>query len=720
MARAKWELLFDSAGDGFTTATTEAGDPPRVAGQYSNFNSCAIRSADGARVRVAKADFLASTETFALVFAVDFDGDHTAASDRTLLDITEDASNWIRVYHRASDDAFVLEVRSGGATEDVDTGAQSWTAGDGIVLVCYATADELGIAVSIAQAAIASFETAARAQGAPTLTDTTVDLGRREDGTLYLEGAVAYVAALSAEPSAAEASAFAEAQRPPLFGEHVAREMAALWYGKDTAYLDDPNDVLTPDTTQLVHEHGRDYPSTRSGRAVAGKLTASLRNDSGRYSPSNAASPLTGLLKPRRKVRLRAADEDQHYARWSGFLTAAPRPRTLSGGYHEALLEAHGPLQEIQDKKVRLAGATSVETGTRVGAVLDDAAWPAADRDVDDGQETMAVHWAEDVRALTAGRELEETEGPSAWLHESNDGDLVFADRHRRLTAARSTTSQATFEDDPAADNPVTELEEVDPLGEVFNEIIVPVRPVQAAGSEATLWTLSTTEDPTIAPGESRTFFAKFPGTERPEGAYVSAWTTPDATDVGVSGVTFGDLTIAVTKLARTMIIKVTNDHATDTATITSLRARGTPVDFADPVEVPAEDTTSQDTYGERSWPVTAPWLSNVLTAKDQADALLSRYKDPVPLFRMTLSPQRSEAHLGVCLALELDDLVTIDADGDVYGIDGEDCFVERLREQVGPAGLHMLQVELSASSGDAGFWALGISTLGETTKLAY
>ncbi len=728
MTRAKWEVLLDvSGGSGFTTATTETNSPARVAGQYTNFTSCPLRAVDASRVRVGKAQFLASTSVFGFVFAIDFDGDHTVANDRTLLDITEDASNWIRVYFRASDDKFVFEVRKGGTTESVATAAQTWTAGQGIVLVVYATASALGIAVSINRAAIAAFTTAARAQTAPTLADTTIDLGRREDGTLYAEGAFAYVAALNAQPSVADATAFAEAQRPPLFGEHVGRAMTALWYGRDTAYLDDARDIVTPEVRELHHELGRDYPSTRSGRATAGKCTLRLNNVDGRYSPSNTASPLTGLLLPRRRLRVRAADATQHYARWYGFLSASPKPSYAGGFNYEATVEADGAFSMLQSTTVKVAAATNVLTGNRVGAVLDAAGWPSADRDIDGGQETMTVHDAEGrngegMDSLTALRELEETEGPGAWIHESNDGQIVFVDRHRRLTAARCTTSQVTLDDDPGGAHPIADLQEIDPLLEIFNDIQIAVHPVGAAAGVATLWTLSSSANPTIGVGETLTITAEWPGPSSTTGAYVETWTTPDATDVTVTGVAFGDLGIAVTKRARSMAIAITNNGAA-IATITALRARGTAVSFADALTTPAVDAASQAKYGVRSWPVSPRWLSNVLTARDHAAADLARYKDPVPLYRAALLPERSDAHMAACLALELDDLITLDADQVQYGVVLEDCFVERVVESVayGPGHIgHELKIELSSGNGDAHWWALGVSTLGVGTVLAY
>ncbi len=63
----------------------------------------------------------------------------------------------------------------------------------------------------------------------------------------------------------------------------------------------------TDETTNLIQaewRRGRDYASQLSGRATAGTFEAILQNPSGRYASLNASSPLYGLIKPGRKVRV--------------------------------------------------------------------------------------------------------------------------------------------------------------------------------------------------------------------------------------------------------------------------------------------------------------------------------------------------------------------------------------------------------------------------------
>ena len=61
---------------------------------------------------------------------------------------------------------------------------------------------------------------------------------------------------------------------------------------------------VTGDTLGLTLEHFRDLAS---GHVEAARLELELRNDDHKYSPPNARSPLSGQLKPGRRVWLRAA-----------------------------------------------------------------------------------------------------------------------------------------------------------------------------------------------------------------------------------------------------------------------------------------------------------------------------------------------------------------------------------------------------------------------------
>lgn len=488
------------------------------------------------------------------------------------------------------------------------------------------------------------------------------------------------------------------------------------WLGTGT--FAGANDNVTSHCRAIECKRGRDYSSQLTGRAVAGRLSALLYNSTGTYSSFNSASPIYGSIVPGREVRLRTTAPSAATL-WTGFLERIA-PAGSADGIPMVTLEAFGPLIKITGKQVTPAAQASVATGTIVGAVLDAADWPAGDRDIDAGQTTISRWYVDKQDALNVLREVEETE--LGFLLELADGKIAFEDRHHRLKAPH-TASQATFSDAVAAALKYQTIEQQDPLVEIYNEIVAVVAPLYAVGAVSVLWTLRE-ETPTIEPGEALSWWAEYPNpaVDPDTGAYVDAWTTPVATtDVTVTGVGIGDIGIAATKFAKAMKITLTNNGAA-TATVTLLQARGDPVKRREPVRVSDEDATSQTAYGERSYRLPGPWLPNTSQARDFVRYVVSRYKDPLPVLRIGYIANMSADQLTQALTRQISDRVTIVSTSakTQLGINA-DFFVESISHRITDAGLwHEVVYELSDAGGDAGYWVLGVSLLGLTTKLAY
>lgn len=485
----------------------------------------------------------------------------------------------------------------------------------------------------------------------------------------------------------------------------------------DNDVFTDANEDITGDVLSsagVETRRGRDFASQLTGRAVAGRFVAILRNDDGKYSPFNTASPLSGNLVPGRKVRVRTTTPTAMI--WTGFLDRIG-PEKISGAtLQRAMLEASGAIGKLSGKTVNPAANAGALTGTLIGTVLDEAGWPAGDRTIDAGQTTTGRWYIEDKAALPAIRELEETE--MGFFHEGLAFDLIYEDRHHRLKADH-LTSQATFSDAAGAALPYVSIVERDPLREIFNEARTTIRPA-TVGALAVLWTL-TGETPTLAPGASREYWANYPQAADTTGLYVDAWTTPDSTDITVTGVAFSDLGISVSKFARSMKITITNNHATATATLTLVRARGTPVTADDATTVAAEDATSQSAYGERTFRLAGKWLANTNKGQDLVDYIVSRYKDPLAVVSITLV-NASDALLTEILTRKISDLITIVATSSQTGPLGinETFFIEAIEHRISDGGkLHYATFHCSPSGGDQGYFILNTSKL-NTGKLAY
>lgn len=476
---------------------------------------------------------------------------------------------------------------------------------------------------------------------------------------------------------------------------------------------------VTADLLSIECRRGRDYASQLTGRATAGRLTATLKNVNGDYSSFNSSSPIAGNIVPGRQVRLRTTAPSAANL-WHGYLV-----RIVPGGRVHGIptvtLEAVGALSRLQGKKISPAAQASATTGTIMGAIWDAAGWPAGDRSVDTGQTTVGRWYVDEIDALQATREIEETE--LGFVLEDTSKNLVFEDRHHRL-ASPHTASVATFSDAAGATHPYQSIEQADPLREIYNDVVAKVAPLTAAGANSVLWTFRGT-NPTIRAGESLTVIAEYPNpaVNPSDGAYVDSWATPVVgTDITQTGVANGDLAVATVKNANTMEITITNNHATATATLTLIQAQGDPVTRQEPVRITDSDATSQTAYGERTYRLPGPWIPDIGEALDFARYVVSRYKDPLPVLRLGFRANRSADTMTQALTRDISDRVTIVATGSQTNLDiNDDFFIEAISHRISDKGTrHEVVFDLSDASGDAGYWVLGVSTLGETTKLAY
>ena len=482
----------------------------------------------------------------------------------------------------------------------------------------------------------------------------------------------------------------------------------------DGDYLD-ANEDITADVWSVEISRGRDYASQLTGRAIAGRCRITLGNSDGKYSPFNTDSPLFGSILPKRRVRVRAV-WPLNIVLWTGDLDSI-RPAALSpGDVPTATLEATGVMARLTGKRVTPAASPGADTGALIGTVLTAAGIVAGDQVLDTGATTTGRWYEPDTSALEAARRLEETE--LGFLYEDEAARYVYEKRGHRLVSDHLTV-QAEFSDEPGAALGYQGITEEDPLRELYNEIPVTVQPYTLQ-SEAILWTLSG-ETPTLTAGETKAWWAQYPDAGAATGAYVEAWTTPVVgTDITQTGVSNGDIAVVVSKFGNAMKISITNNHVSDTATITLLRAKGTAVTQDNPVRIVAEDTDSQDAYGQRTFRLPGPWYANTDDAQSLADLTLARHKDPQAILILSFVANSSLALKQQSLTRKISDRVLVTADGDTQlGIDGREFFIEAIQHQIDRRGkLHTVTWSLSQAELDAGFWVLGTSLLGIDTRL--
>jgi hypothetical protein len=194
-------------------------------------------------------------------------------------------------------------------------------------------------------------------------------------------------------------------------------------------------------------------------RAEAGTAHVVLNNQDARFDPTNLSGPYVdagvSLIQPMRHWRIRAAGG---YNLWRGYADS------WSVEYPHLNHDSVCMLRGTDGTKVlanfdggeRVLAGEGEATGARIGRILDNANWPAAQRDLDTGNTTVGATtldqpaWPEVL--LTSDTEIGET-------YFDGTGKLVFRERHAIWTDARSLTPQAVFGDGGGAELPYADIE---------------------------------------------------------------------------------------------------------------------------------------------------------------------------------------------------------------------------------------------------------------------
>ena len=508
-----------------------------------------------------------------------------------------------------------------------------------------------------------------------------------------------------------------------------------IGFGKYNVYVDWDNndnfsgtyDDISDDVQEVTCKLGRDFASQLTGKAVAGTMSVKVRNETGKYSPFNTSSALTGNLVPNRKIQF-ASYYPSVTQLWTGYIESII-PSVNINKVHTATITAKGAFRKFATTDVRVPMSTSTATGTAIGAILDSASWGASDRSIDTGETTMTRFFFSG-KALTGLRQVESTE--SGFVKETKDGKIAFEDRHHRLETAVSNTSQSTFADDGTGLS-YTGIQQADAMSLVYNEFLSPVS-VFTVASIATLWThpLATTTGtaPSLEIGESVVLLAEYPNeTSANNVVGVDTWTTPVATtdylantaSNGTGTNKTSDIGIAVVKSTKNMQITITN-NADAKVYLTKLQARGTAVTISDPAIVKTSDATSQTKYGLRTYPRPdeAKFVPTQEEAQDWCLQNLNAHKDPTATIQLTYSANQSNDTMSEALARDISDRITVKASGNAKLGFSRDFYVEAISHKISSGGQHTVSYSLSDTGGFAGFWVIGKAKLGIDTRITY
>lgn len=478
---------------------------------------------------------------------------------------------------------------------------------------------------------------------------------------------------------------------------------------------------------------GRSGNSSLSSKSQAGKLVLPLMNRTGKFSSFNTSSPIYGLIKPGRRVRVYMGPTNgvPDQLVWSGRLDNI-LPAASVSSHPSATLTAFGVLATVAAGRARVERKTTILVSDAVDDVLDSIGFPAGARDINTSQSTMSAWIVKESGKGNALRELfalEDTE--FGWIRESKDDEVVFEDRHYRFSGAR-LTSQKTYADDGTGGAILYQsIPQTDPVKDVYNRITARV-PNDGLASLSTLWqTLFVGSDSAlIAPGETQIFRAEYPSPTAAVQDVGAVWTTPVATtdytantqsdDGGIDLV--ASIGVSVTKSLDLMTIAMTNNHATLSAYITKNQARGQAVREADVQEVEAFDQDSIDSYGDREWPNKAKYLGTLQEAIDSCRYILSLQKDVSPRMNVSFLASADSAHLTEAYTRFLSDRVTVESHtATQLGLVSEEMFVERIQHHVVNGGApHRVTLTLSSASAVAKIIVLDTGPGLDTGVLGY
>jgi hypothetical protein len=197
-----------------------------------------------------------------------------------------------------------------------------------------------------------------------------------------------------------------------------------------TNILSDSSAVIVDVSNQLdsiTTQRGR---NAQADQFQTGTMSMRIVDQNGDFNPQNTASPYYGLLSPMRKVQISATYLGVSYSLFSGFITGynTTTPKYV-GDVVYTTITAVDAMRLLNNALVTtVTGAVAGEdTGTRIGRILDQIAWPTSMRSIATGQTTVQADPGTARSALGACQTLETTEYGAFYI--DPNGIVTFKNR---------------------------------------------------------------------------------------------------------------------------------------------------------------------------------------------------------------------------------------------------------------------------------------------------
>ncbi len=394
------------------------------------------------------------------------------------------------------------------------------------------------------------------------------------------------------------------------FDEYPTYSIAVDW-NADGDWTDGNEDV-TDDVAALAGvaiQYGRDQSQPLAATA-SGNASMELDNVSEKYTPTNKASTLYGLLLPGRPVRMQVTINGVTYSLFVGHTDdSSIDPDAGAQSVQLTMLDA---LAKIRGQSVTTGLYRGLRTGDAINLVLDAIGWPSADRDIDTGATVLPWWWVADQDAYEALTDLVSAEGPPALLSVGSSGEIIFRDRHHRVMGTSSKSVQAIWSETDMADKSTVAL----PWSDVVNHVEFEVEERRADGELSAVW--STEDIITVADGETKVITAK--GSD----PFIMAQTPVEDVDYILQA---GTVTISLSR-TEGQVTQISIHASGGPAVLNGLALRAYAISVRARYVVSYEDTDSIAAYGRRSWPNDAPF-AGLNDVRAQAQLILAQRAQP-------------------------------------------------------------------------------------------
>lgn len=479
-------------------------------------------------------------------------------------------------------------------------------------------------------------------------------------------------------------------------------------------------------------------------QATAGIIELTCDNRNGDFSPEKAGGAFYGDLYLGARITFFEVYLGVRYNHFTGRIE-----KILPHAEHDnqvAYIMVLDGTDDIAATTVSTILRTNTHTGELAEDVLDACKWPAADREIDTGVDTLDAGWFHKRGGLEAFRDLELTEKGRFFIKPT--GKARFENRHYRITGG-GLVSQGTF------DETMVELGYEYSKRLLYNEIIVTGARYFAGGiqlfsgydlgtiDDDLIWSAHTGDAaaPYIPQNTTVVIWAEFNALLSSYDALVKGthWNANTAADKSGADVS-DNITITETQYGQAVKLSIANAGSMGAyLVVPDSPPAGAPSDrtlliygvlfSVENITFVEENTTSQDNYGKRTLPVKAPFKSKPNDLLAYAQWLLARFEEPIPtpifVKHVARTAWPDDTIRIQCLTREISDRITLASSKLGFN---RDFYINKVIQdyvflQGGAVHETIWIVERAEGSAEGLYWLLGVADfgeLGDATRLGF